>query len=95
MLGKDAVPTLQEIDDALTRYAHHHNLLDPDERLYIGVHVLEPVRLLESGTLSYRRVCLTDAMAHPGAVESLVRHAAEDLAAELHPTTKQQSARRA
>ena len=92
MTDKD-VPTLQEIDDALTRFAHHHNYLRPDEHLHVAVHVLEPVRFREDGTATYRRVCLTDAMAHPGAVESLIRHTTEDLAAGLHPTS-QQTARR-
>ena len=86
------VPTLKDIDDMIARYVRHHRLLHPDEHLNLLAHVLEPVRFTD-GRASYRRLCLTDAVAHPGAVESLLRHTTEDLAEDLHPTTAPRAAR--
>lgn len=87
MRDQDNKPrTAKDLEDTAVHVLDANDGLLPDEHLYLGVYIGETVRYLEDGTPVYRRVRITDAMAHPGAVESLVRHTAEDLANELHPT---------
>jgi hypothetical protein len=80
-------PTIKDIDDAADRYLAYCEL-EEGENVYLNVHLTEVVRHYDDGRPpSYRRVRIVDGNIHPGALESLVRHTAEDLAREQHPTS--------
>lgn len=93
MYDPNAEPTAQDIEDATARYLTRHELA-PGESVSHVVTLAEVVRYYEDDRPpSYRRVRITDVRTHPGIIESLVQHVAEDLRVEQHPTSDANSGR--
>lgn len=93
MYDPNAVPTAKHVQDVITRYLVHHELED-GESVNLSISLAEVVHYYDDGrSPSYRRVRIADVTTHPGALESLVRHTAEDLAAEQHPASGPNSGR--
>jgi hypothetical protein len=89
----NAEPTIQDIANATARYLTHHELAAGETVSHV-VTLAEVVEYFDDDRLPiYRRVRITDARTHPGILESLVRHTAEDLAAEQHPAPGPNSGR--
>ncbi len=77
-----AAPTAQDIDTISLAHLDVRDAILPDEHHSMSVHIHEFVRYEADGTPVYRRVRITDAMAHPGAIRSLVRDTLGDMDAE-------------
>lgn len=88
-----AEPSAKDIEDATARFLTHHGLAEGEHISHV-VTIAEVVRYYDDDRPpSYRRVRITDANTHPCIIESLVRHAAKDLGAAMHPTADANSGR--
>lgn len=86
-------PTPAGVTDTTASLLHSH--LGPREYVHTAVLIAEVACCPEDGNAptTYRRLRVSDAGTHPGILESLVRHTAQDLAAELHPSSDANSGR--
>ncbi len=93
MYDPNAVPTAEDVEDIVTRFLVAHELQE-GEAVNLNINLSEVVRYYDDGRPpTYRRVRIAGHTTHPGALESLVRHTAEDLNAEQHPTPDANSGR--